>query len=192
MKNQEFYKEKLTQETDYIKKVGWENKKKALKRYKAISEKIGSGDKTIVDYGCGIGNFSNFLPRSIFYIGIDCYEDYIETAKRIHPEKSFGVTKGDGIIPLCDDVVLIGVWTLRDDKTDDEFWDEIINQLVNMLPYVGGSIIINGFHNQVSYKDQKLFYHDLCKWVKYCNLLRVDCEFQIFEEHEFILTVKKK
>jgi SAM-dependent methyltransferase len=193
MNSKQFYQNKLETETSSIKQVGWDNVEKAVKRYEAIAGMLDPSSKVIVDYGCGNGVFSEYVYPQHNYIGLDRYDEYIQKAKKNYPiiKDSFDVTEGTGVIPKCDEAVVIGVWTLREEENDAMYWSDVMLQLTCMLPSVSKGIIVNGFHNQVGYKDGKLFYHDLNAWIKFLNWLNVGVEIKIFEKHEFMIKILK-
>ncbi len=50
--------------------------------------KVNHGDK-VIDPGCGPGTKLEFLPDNINYVGFDLSEEYINTAKKKYPKKTF-------------------------------------------------------------------------------------------------------
>jgi hypothetical protein len=190
MTNKEFYNKALS-ESSPIKQVGWENEVKAIKRYKQIAKLVPPKTHTIVDYGCGIGNFAKYVSHSAKYIGMDTHTEFVEFANEINPELQIIPTDGKGNVPECDCLVSIGVWTLRGELDDLQYWNNIVIQVNNMVKHVTGSIIINGFHNQADYKDPKLYYHDISKWIKLANLLGLKMKVLVFEKFEFVIVLKK-
>lgn len=191
MTNKEFYNNALSTESTVIKQVGWENEVKAIKRYKQIAKLIPPKTNIVVDYGCGLGNFAKYVSNNVKYIGMDTHTEYVELANELHPELQIVPTDGKGIVPMCNTIVSIGVWTLRGELNDLQYWNNIVIQLNNMVKCVSDSIIINGFHNQVDYTDPKLFYHDMGKWIKLANLLGLKMKVLVFEKYEFIIMLKK-
>jgi hypothetical protein len=191
MTSKEFYQEKLKTESDPIKQVGWDNEVKAVKRYKQIAKLIPPKTQSIVDYGCGIGNFSKYVSNKVDYLGMDSFQEYVDAANDMHPELQVIHCDGKGVIPECDIAVLIGVWTLRGKMNDVQYWNNVVIQLKNILKSVKDQVIVNGFHDQVDYKDPKLFYHDMNRWIKLANLMQLKIQIQLFEKYEFIILLKK-
>ncbi|MBC2398761.1 class I SAM-dependent methyltransferase [Clostridium tetanomorphum] len=60
-------------------------------------------DKTVLDFGCGIGS-SSYLFESSNYLGVDCDDKRINYAKKLYPEYNFITTK-DGLLPLSQNSV---------------------------------------------------------------------------------------
>lgn len=80
--------------------------------YRYISNNIGKvidlTDKTVLDFGCGIGSNTFLFPNS-HYIGIDCNKVRIEYARRRYPKHQF-ITVSGNTLPLSDrtiDVILV-------------------------------------------------------------------------------------
>lgn len=188
MKNIEFYKDKLDTETSTIKQVGWENELKAIKRYERIATMV-NDYSLVVDYGCGLGELSKYLSHG--YIGIDVQTEYVNEARIIHPDKIFMETDGNGHIPLCDVCVNVGVWTLNNDMSNDNFWDKIKDEVVNIMDSTD-LLIVNGFHNGCNEIDPKLYYHDMANWFRLCNDNGFIMQTEMFSKYEFIMTIQKQ
>lgn len=77
------------------KAVGWSSTDSQRLRFKILTEIGNLEGKTILDVGCGLGAFYEFLIASHIlikqYVGIDINEKNIEKAKKIHPRAHFGV-----------------------------------------------------------------------------------------------------
>lgn len=79
----------------------WCSKQGQLSRFKTFATSINFTDTTIVDVGCGIGDFAAFLIDSNIsfqsYLGVDAMEEMIKSAKeRTLPKCSFET--GDVVI----------------------------------------------------------------------------------------------
>jgi SAM-dependent methyltransferase len=90
-----------------------------LKRYKTFLTVTGDlSDKTVLDFGCGKGDFYGFLRDngiSVAYCGIDVNDNLIELARRKYPQVKFmAVDIEEEVFNLRFDVVIaIGVFNLR-------------------------------------------------------------------------------
>ena len=90
-----------------------------MARYEAFLEVMGDiQGKSIIDLGCGRGDFYTFLKsRGIYvsYTGIDINENFIKEAETSHPEATFLVCDiEEEEIPERFDIALaIGVFNLR-------------------------------------------------------------------------------
>ena len=81
-------------------------------------------DMTLLDYGCGPGLLSTFVPEGVEYVGCDWSEGMIERARRDHPGVNFSVGEPNIIVDV---VACIGVWNLRDGWSKQQTWDKIIH-----------------------------------------------------------------
>jgi SAM-dependent methyltransferase len=190
MTNQEFYDLKLKTEQNTIKQVGWENVDKAILRYRRIADILHDVKcSSVVDYGCGLGDFVNYVPRGIEYTGVDVHESYIEKAQLIHPKELFFTIVGNGKINECDWAINIGAWTLNGGKSHEDYWNDIVSQVSKMLTYTKCGLIVNGFHKSVDFEDPKLFYHDMNEWFKLAKYFDGKIEIELFQKHEFILKI---
>lgn len=95
-------------------KVAWEELSQ-LKNYNLVSDFIKSGD-SVLDYGCGIGDFIKHLSDKKIkisdYLGVDINENYIKLAKESYKNKNFKTIKNVGQVTGKWDVVCaIGVFT---------------------------------------------------------------------------------
>jgi SAM-dependent methyltransferase len=90
-----------------------------LKRYKTFLTVAGDlSCKTILDFGCGKGDFYGFLRDnsiSVAYCGIDVNENLIELARRKYPQAEFVTVDIDEEVfeSRFDVVIAIGVFNLR-------------------------------------------------------------------------------
>lgn len=66
--------------------------------YKMLQEYINVNDRTVLDFGCGIGS-SSFLFDPLNYFGVDCDHRRIEYAKKLYPKHNF-IAINNGQLPL--------------------------------------------------------------------------------------------
>ncbi len=89
------------------------------KRYEAFLSILGDiQDKSVLDLGCGRGDFYGFLKSKgirVTYTGIDLNENFIEEARRAHPEASFMVRdiEEEALEGEFDIALAIGVFNLK-------------------------------------------------------------------------------
>ncbi len=87
--NNEFFKEQLQKFGTDVKGVNWGSKESQEVRFGIIKEYLPSSG-TLVDAGCGLGDFYRFLQNDdIEYLGIDVSEDMVQKAKSLYPEAKF-------------------------------------------------------------------------------------------------------
>ncbi len=93
--NRLFYKESICRFGISAQGVHWNSQSSQYKRFEILSEFIKDDipNASIVDVGCGMGEYYNYLmdenlePKK--YIGIDCEEDMINISKKRYPKTNF-------------------------------------------------------------------------------------------------------
>ena len=72
--------------------VGWYDRESQIKRFDELI-KIGIGNgHTVLDYGCGTGDFLDYLKGkgiSVKYYGLDINDEYLGIAKQNHKDVTF-------------------------------------------------------------------------------------------------------
>ena len=92
--NKEFYTKSIQQYGISPQGVHWNSKYSQYKRFEILTSFINNIDKiTLLDAGCGFGEYYNFLKKNNLtpkkYIGIDCEEDMIRIATKRFPTQQF-------------------------------------------------------------------------------------------------------
>ncbi len=93
--NYNFYKKAIDEYGVSAQGVHWNSKHTQYKRFEVITKLIKKGivNSTIIDVGCGFGEYykylelNNKLPKQ--YIGIDCEESMVSTCKKRLPHQQF-------------------------------------------------------------------------------------------------------
>jgi len=79
------YHQRLGETGDDYRTVGWGSRESQQLRFEILSKDMNLSNKTILDVGCGLGDFFVYLKRhytNIEYIGIDICESFITTARK--------------------------------------------------------------------------------------------------------------
>ena len=93
--NKLFYEKAVVQYGVSAKGVHWSNKETQYKRFEIIYKLLEEDFKiaSIVDAGCGFGDFYNYLYQNDihlkYYLGVDCYEKMIELSRVRFPHVDF-------------------------------------------------------------------------------------------------------
>jgi SAM-dependent methyltransferase len=101
--------------------VAWSGNSQ-LVNFKLVSKYIKSGE-SILDYGCGIGDFSKYLKQKNInlseYLGVDINPNFIEIAKKSYQNENFQlISKVRDIKKSMDNICAIGVFTWFITKKD--------------------------------------------------------------------------
>lgn len=98
---------------------GWSEKGQTL-RFLAVLDHLDlRPGESVLDFGCGTGRFSAFLPHTAAYLGYDSAAGMVNRARADHPGQQF-----DNEIPpvIFDHVVAIGPFNL---PSDEDPFDQI-------------------------------------------------------------------
>src|SRR4030042_2838585 len=90
----DFYAGNVNRYKNDIKSVAWGSRESQEKRFEVLSQIALLNGKTVLDVGCGLGDFYIWLKRKysdIRYTGIDIIPSMIEIALKNYPEARFYV-----------------------------------------------------------------------------------------------------
>jgi len=95
--------------------VAWENTGSQERNFKIVTKYIKNGD-SVLDYGCGIGDFIEYLNINNIkisnYLGVDINDNFIKIAKETYTDYNFKTINDiNQINGKWDDVCAIGVFT---------------------------------------------------------------------------------
>lgn len=115
-----YYQERRERYGDDVKALGWSNEESQRLRFKALSEIADLRGATVLDFGCGFGDMSVFLPDDVSYVGYDADPEMLRVARDRYPNEQF-VDR-----PVAADYALAsGVFNLRIDWQTEviELWN---------------------------------------------------------------------
>lgn len=99
---------------------GWGSEQSQRQRFEIIKDIGMKAFNTILDVGCGTGDFTKFFYESKFYkhnyVGIDLRSDIIERAKRSRPEFNFLNKSISGISGSFDYVIGSGIFCFQETR----------------------------------------------------------------------------
>ena len=131
-----------------------------LKRYQMLADIVPASDlnnSTVLDYGCGTGDFYKFLKRqgiNVKYTGVDINENFISLAKKKYPECTFAVmnTDDDQFDGFYDYIVICGVFNLQVPGVDDD----MKNALVTLFKHCNKGLALNALSSHAPIRDPEL------------------------------------
>jgi SAM-dependent methyltransferase len=118
-----------------------------LARYETVAELIPDSVRTVIDLGCGTGNYSQLFRDKVKYVGLDNSTKMIEIARSQFPQREFqvsGVEKTDFQDGSFDASLAVGVFEYLDNP-------DVLSRELRRITRSGGRIICT-FPN----KDEKL------------------------------------
>jgi SAM-dependent methyltransferase len=140
-----------------------------LKRYHTLLDIAPDlNDQKILDYGCGTGDFYQFLKRRgirVHYTGVDINENFINLAKSKYPECTFKTmnTDEDEVEGFYDYVFICGVFNLRVPGVHDD----LKNALVTLFKNCNKALALNALSSHTPVKDIELNYTSPEEMVKF-------------------------
>ena len=133
-----------------------------LRRYHMLAD-IASPDElrncSVLDYGCGTGDFYRFLQRRgipVQYTGVDINENFINLAKKKYPECAFAVMDADDgeFDRNYDYIVICGVFNLQVPGVDDD----MKNALVKLFRHCNKGLALNALSSHSPLRDHELHF----------------------------------
>lgn len=125
----QFYRDYKDDDSERSSIVAWVARGSQERNFKMVSKYIKNGE-TLLDYGCGVGDFIRYLKDNDIkisnYFGVDINSNFIKMAKKTYPNYNFKVIKDIKDIEInnnWDTVCAIGVFTWY--ITKEEFIDTI-------------------------------------------------------------------
>jgi cyclopropane fatty-acyl-phospholipid synthase-like methyltransferase len=98
--------------------VAWTAEDSQIKNFRYVEKYVKQGD-SVLDFGCGIGDFYNHIKDKISsYKGVDINPDFIKTAKESYDTEFELITDPEQITGNYDLVCAIGVFTWFITKND--------------------------------------------------------------------------
>jgi SAM-dependent methyltransferase len=121
---------------------------------------------TIVDLGCGLGHFYEFLRdhgagHDFRYVGIDLSADHLAICRAKYPGVDFrqaDVLVNPDQLPQCDYVVMNGLFNYRGETTQDEMVKYFHAMLQAVWPRCSRGMAFNVMSRLVDWERQDLFH----------------------------------
>jgi SAM-dependent methyltransferase len=152
------------------KSLGWKDRKSQILRFKILSEIANLDKMSILDVGCGFGDFYKFLLKNgyrVKYTGFDIVPEFIEIAKRKYPECEF-ILKDilqEKFQKKFDYVFSSGIFNAKISKN----YSFLERMLEKMWTLAKKGISFNMMSDYVDYFDETLFYYSPEKVFNLCR-----------------------
>jgi SAM-dependent methyltransferase len=142
-----------------------------LKRYHMLADIAPPRDlnnATVLDYGCGTGDFYKFLKRrgiNVKYTGVDINENFINLAKNKYPECIFKVMNADDdeFDGFYDYIFICGVFNLQVPGVDDD----LKHALVTLFGHCNKGLALSALSTHTPVKDPELHFTSPEEMVKF-------------------------
>jgi SAM-dependent methyltransferase len=131
-----------------------------LKRYHTLADIAPASElnnATVLDYGCGTGDFYKFLKRrgiNVKYTGVDINENFISLARGKYPECAFKVMNADDdpLEGFYDYIFICGVFNLEVPGVDED----MKNALLTLFGHCNKGLALNALSSHTPIKDPEL------------------------------------
>jgi cyclopropane fatty-acyl-phospholipid synthase-like methyltransferase len=131
-----------------------------LKRYQMlvdIASEQELNNATVLDYGCGTGDFYKYLKRrdiNVKYTGVDINENFVNLAKSKYPECTFKVMNADDdqFEGFYDYIFICGVFNLQVPGVDDD----LKNAMTTLFGHCNKGMVLNALSSHTTVKDPEL------------------------------------
>jgi len=170
-----FYQEKFNEYGVDPRSLLWKGKGAAHQRFRQFWAEIDFSNKSVLDIGCGFGEFAKFLDKryeNVTYTGVDIVPEFIEEAKKNFPHHTFYCQDffNEPLTTSFDVIIASGV--LNSNVSDNmEYRQKAIKA---MFEHTKGVLAFNtlGSHPQPeNEKESNVWYSDSLEILKYCMSL---------------------
>jgi len=156
----DFFSKKLSLFGDTPASVGWTPEGQKL-RYEGILRLLPLEGKSILDFGCGKGDFYGFIKQKGIkakYTGIDINKKLIDVAAGNYPEAKFAALDIDSekLQETFDFIILCGVFNLAIQGAKEA----VENTLRKLFYHTGKTLLFNCLSAHSKIKDTNLIYFD--------------------------------
>ncbi|AFM05851.1 methyltransferase family protein [Bernardetia litoralis DSM 6794] len=171
-KNIDFYSDLIKKHDLDVKSLNWGSKQSQEMRFELFSQLDNLNKKSILDIGCGLGDFYDWLEKNNLktnYKGIDITPKMIEKAKERFPNANFEVKNvlERNENQKYDYVVASGIFYLVEQKPF-EFMKKMIQKMFEMAEK---GIAFNSLSSWADQKHENEFYANPSEVVDFCRTL---------------------
>ena len=156
--------------------VFWQNSGTQNSRFetliKAITKSDIDGRISLTDYGCGYGEFYNFIKNKSFmessnFVGYDIVDTFIDAAKLKFPQAKWVCS--DQISLKTDYVFISGTFNMAFDSSIYD-WEKLLeNQLKKCFSYTEKVLAFNLLYSEKSKIEEGLYYTEIDKIFNFCS-----------------------
>ena len=173
----EIYENNLLSFGKNYKGVGWKKKKDAITRHRIMSKIIlnKKSRNHILDLGCGLSHFYNYLKINDFkfkYFGVDLSQEMIRISKKKYPKNKYyclDILKDHNKISKVDYIVINGLFTQKGKYTNEKMFKFLKKILKISYAKANKGIAFNVMSELVEWKNKGNFYLSIEKITKFIN-----------------------
>lgn len=190
-----FYDKNVREHMNDIKSVAWGNRESQEKRFEILAQIAELSGKSVLDVGCGLGDFYSWLKdryRNIKYTGVDITPSMVELALKNHPGVKFcvlDILELNCVRPAYDFVFASGIFNRRMPRHKYFIKDTI----VRMFDLSKQGIAFNVMSTKADFMEKKEYYADPGKMLDFClGLSRKVALMHNYMPHDFTVFIYKQ
>jgi SAM-dependent methyltransferase len=186
-----FYKKNFNAYGDSFESVGWGDVSSQYLRFQKLTDGLIKEGSSILDYGCGLGHFVDYLEnqhlKKYQYVGIDLCDSFIKHAmQKYHSKKNINFYTGDisqkNLRNHSFDIAIAsGVFSLKQENIETYTFQT----LSKMFELVDESVSVNFLTKHCDYELEKNIHHDpsaiLKEAFKITSNLRLLHDYELYE-----------
>ena len=198
------FNKKFEEFGDDPKSVGWDNKRNQNLRFANATRLIDFKNNSIVDIGCGLGDFYNFLiSKNIIkkekFTGLDLNSNFIKLCKHKYPDANFKISNfllDENIIEKADIFTMFGLLNINFKEIDNYDYSRIMIKKGFLLCKKFFIFDMLSFYNDTLYeKEDFVFYYKPEKILEFCLKLTPHVslihDYASIPQREFMIILRK-
>lgn len=176
MKLSNIYKAKFKKFGVSPKSLLWKSRGAAHQRFREFWREIDFSGKSVLDIGCGFGEFGNFLTKrynNVAYKGVDITDSFIESGHKLYPHLSLEVANFLTITKAerFDIVVASGVLNSNYQSDNMNYRTSAIKKMFELTDGVLAFNMLGAHPQPKNNNESNIWYADSLKILEYCMSL---------------------
>ena len=171
MKSSNIYKYKFKKFGVDPKSLLWKSWGAAHQRFRQFWAEIDFSDKSVLDIGCGFGEFGKFLLKrykNVDYTGVDIVPEFIEVAKKEVAGGKFEVKGYNDLDDQYDIVIASGVLNSNKGDQNLEYRQKAIKKMFSLSKNIFALNMLGGHPSPINKPESNIWYADSVEILKYC------------------------
>jgi len=171
MKSSNIYKNKFKKFGVDPKSLLWKSWGAAHQRFRQFWAEIDFSDKSVLDIGCGFGEFGKFLLKrykNVDYTGVDIVPEFIEVAKKEVAGGKFEVKGYNDLDDQYDIVIASGVLNSNKGDQNLEYRQKAIKKMFSLSKNIFALNMLGGHPSPINKPESNIWYADSVEILKYC------------------------
>ncbi len=165
-----YYNDSLKEYGEGAQSVHWLNQNTQKIRFEILSKVANLNNKSILDVGCGLGDYYKFLISkniNVDYTGIDIVPKFIEKAHKFFPSLKFQVKDVSDLDKNYDYILASGAFSFRVEDSKNYYFS-LIRKMFEHARY---GIAFNMLNSTIHNTDETYFAYNIDEVLVYCKTM---------------------